>query len=494
VFVALGSAVVAALIGVVLGIQPILAVGFIVIAAIAVLAAIKPDRMLLVALLLAFLVDGLSSAGLIPSSAALLSDFTLVALVFVGSAITAVRGRVQLPMLALPLLLLVAVIVASALVNGVAPVVALLGARTFLKYALLYLVIVMVRPGLPALRQLVWLLVALAFLQAPIAIVQSLTSGGLGPDFVTGTLGTGMSGVLTVWLLFMIGFIYRVEIGEPARVGMFALFAPMLLLVPVMLNGTTVAFLFGPLVVAWVVLSSGVRKNAVRIALVLALFLGAMGLVYAYYQDAGGLRLSDTQRVSQYISQRYVSDAGGRMTRMPLAQYATSLVSRSAVTKIFGFGPGAASRRSLAGVSGSLAALNPSTGLDDTFFSRMTLELGLAGWFAMLVLAAGVVVMRFRGSRVPLSSEAQAVMDATVFLAIVQMPLSLYTSVWTTGALAASFWLLAGVSESLMRCEPGTRLGLVGTLGGAPAVSSIPDSLHRIPSNGAVREQSNAVD
>ena len=454
------AALVAALLGVAIGVDPATAVVLLLGCFSIVLAVLSPIAALYASVVLAFSVEGLAGAHLLPASSQFLSDGLLLATAL-SALLRAMRLRTaRWPILAIPLLAALFVSVASAVYNATPLLVALLGMRALLKYSLVYVAIVMIDPGPRFLRGLPWLLVALAFLQVPVAIAQYVAGGSDHADLVTGTLSPGMSGVLAIWLIFTIGFAFRLQSTREPRARLLTRLAPLLLLIPVALNSTTITFVLAPVVVLWVLFSPGMMQNRTRaLGVSLVLVLG-VGLAYSVYLSGGGLPVTDVGAVRQYMTTQYSrgNDAGGRMRRIPMASFAVATV-RSGSAVVLGYGPGSASKRVLAGVAGTLSEANPNAGLTESFFSQLTLELGLAGWLALGLLLAGVARMWAAGKRRVLSNYAQAIIGATLFLALLQTVLVLYAPVWTAPALAVSFWSLAGLSECLVRGSANVATG-----------------------------------
>ncbi len=411
------------------------------------IAILRPKFAIVAVIIAAFTLDGAVAA--MPALPARLPWLQEVMLLALGGGILVHAGRVRTSRTtpldgAVAALLSLGVL--SVLVNQVPPAVAVLGFRNYWKYLLLYYAIVGLELDEQFRRRLVGLVIGLAVLQVPVAIYQLMTRSIISGDTVSGTLGMYASGTLTILMLGVVSiiagwFLYR----EKRTAGYIMLMA--VLMIPPALNETKVLFFAAPLLFAFVLFRRGARKSARSLAVLVAAGVILFASFQAYDAFYGSRR-----DVSVVFSERYLREyllnpdtPDGTLNRLPAVPFALNDIAQSASTLALGHGPGDASDSTFEFGVGRLFQRYARFNLDSTFLVRFLLEYGLLGIvaFAWLVGACASVLRQVTARET--DSFWYGVHVGWEGLLLLMVVLAVYTGTFTADALAATFWLLAGL-------------------------------------------------
>ncbi len=234
-----------------------------------------------------FFVDFFSiSLGVLPKVVTLLPDVLAVAIL----ANLIVRGAVRKSLcINAKYILLFAVlfveIVAGIILNNVDLGTVFAAIRNYFKYVPLFLLPAIAIISETEFKQQLKFLLALAFLQLPVVIVQYVVFGSKYTDYVAGTLV--ITGTLTMFLIscisIAVGFYFKQAISLPRL-----MFLALILFLPTALGETKAALVFVPVAIIAVVIFSGVwrqnkRKIAILVGGVLLLF-SSYSLIYSQFQ------------------------------------------------------------------------------------------------------------------------------------------------------------------------------------------------------------------
>jgi len=191
-------------------------------------------------------------------------------------------------------------ILAGLAINLVPPGAIINGLRPHLKWLPVFLLPVLYRFSDEQIGRQLKFLLFLALLQLPIALYQRLIEFSTKPtgDVVTGTMGYGGSGALSVFLAAAIAILTTFYVAGRIRMFTYIILTAALFL-PTTINETKVTVLLLPIAILIPFFYGGHRKISVlRLAglgaLVVALFVG-YGYIYDYYskQDPYGMQIGE---------------------------------------------------------------------------------------------------------------------------------------------------------------------------------------------------------
>jgi hypothetical protein len=432
-------------IGAALALNPVLTLVVLGVVGLVVLAVVRPQWLAVAVVVGILTLDGVAQLSTSLRLVVWLKEISVL-LLFASATIRSLRqGRMVRPILLAPVLAIVAVCLVSAFLNAVPVLTLVLGLRNYLRYALVYLAIVQSGFSESQRRGLLAAMLAIAVLQIPVSAFQFFFTSHGNPDLITGTLGPGMSGVLTLWLTLCAALVLSRAVSEKrfSRPGVLMVLA---LFIPTLLNETKVSFFLTPVMGIWVgTRQIGWRRvgRALLVMMLVALVvLTSLGVYQRFYSG----KVYDIDYVRQYLTAEY--ETGGRLNRLSAAGLATELVGRTSQSFVIGYGPGTASASSIAGGAGRVFNEFGLLSIDDTFLARYTIELGILGWFALLALvfSSYLLVRRARQGRVGPWWLAAA--ESALFAGLVEVALSFYTATWIADSLALFFWLSAALAES----------------------------------------------
>jgi hypothetical protein len=457
------SVVVAGVLGFGLGTdRPTLVVGCLVALGV-VLCVVKPYLAGILLITLSFAVQWAISLSLLPASAKIAEDGVAFALT-AAMALMLVRRRqaVNWPKVSVWVLALFVAALCSVIIGRQSATLAVLSLRTIWRFVPLLFAPSLLGWTDARRRRLVWLLVALCVVQAPIVVAQLLAYGNASGDPMGGTLGGGASGAVTTLVIGMATlltafYIYRAASRPLLLVALAAL------CLPPALNETKAFFVAAPVILGVMLL---LRLNRNTTAVLLLVALSAVGLLVVA-QSYGALyghgrTASDLSFLALRTDLKAGRAKGGELTRMGSISYAVTRMKEDPIAIPFGFGAGSLVISQVAGSFGSLIEQTGAMLRNPVFIVRLVLEYGLIALFCF----AGVMVSLYRtGLYVEKAASAPfwraAAMGLQGFV-ITMVLLSVYTGTFTTDSLAATFWTLAGVTVaegSLIARRRGARGG-----------------------------------
>lgn len=450
-------------VGAALALNPVVALIVLGAIGLTVLAAVRPYWLAIAVVVGILTLDGLAQLPGAIRSVVWLKEISVILLFTSAMAQALRRRRFVRPMLLVPLLLIVGACLLSALLNGVSALTLTLGLRNYLRYALLYLALVQFEFDERQRRGLLMVMLAIAVAQIPVSVFQFLFTSHGNPDRITGTLGPGMSGVLTLWLTLCSALVLFWAVREKKFSWAWLLLA-LAMFVPTLLNETKVGFFLIPGMGLWVAARQFGWRRIGRAAVIVGLVAAVVATSLAVYQRLYAGKVYDLNYIRAYLSAEY--ETGGRLNRLAAATLATELVGRSAQALAVGYGPGTASASSIAGGAGSVFSEFGSLSIDDTFLARYTIELGILGWAALGTLIFSAYMLVRRARQLQLGPWWYAAAESALFAGLVQVALSFYTATWVADSLALFFWLCAAladsaISEARSRVAEGSIEGVV---------------------------------
>jgi len=177
---------------------------------------------------------------------------------------------------------------AGMLLNFVEPGVILNGLRPHLKWIPIFLLPMVFQVSARQLRTVLACVLALAVIQTPLALYQRFVEFKDVPtgDVITGTLGFGGSGALSILLVGVISIVVAFYAAQRIRI-VAALVLGILLFVPTTINETKATVILLPIALAFPFLFSAKRRlqwrQIVTTGLMGAILLGAYVVVYETY-------------------------------------------------------------------------------------------------------------------------------------------------------------------------------------------------------------------
>lgn len=383
------------------------------------------------------------SLGYLPHAIIWMPDLVLAALATRLLALRALRrptfkaGRSVL----LALALLGALSLASVVLNHSRLTEDLIGLRSYFRWPLISLLVVMVGVSSRTMKRLLVLIVGVALIQVPLTAFQFLQNGGIN-DFNSGTLdvsGTSEVLVLTMFsMALLVGF--ALHGGKPIIWGALG----MSMLLPPLFGAVRASVFVAPAFFALLLLHglATMRDSRAASAVKLGAFAVACAIVLlglATPQDTVvGENLRSIAKNGGVIAAEGIR-GNSRAGRITALQAASELISESSATRLVGFGPG--STYSSAVGSGSLNAI---AGFETrrTQVATTLLELGYAGPLALLTVFAALwfTLPRLRNDADWFWSAVGWAAPMIVFFAALML---LYTTGWTYASAGPFlFWMI----------------------------------------------------
>lgn len=351
----------------------------------------------------------------------------------------------------------------SCLINSTPLIVAALGFRHALKYILFFYVLVYSDFEERFLQKLILVILLIAFVQVPIAIVEyslwrpSLMA--LGPamirwDFVTGTLPRGSSGALSLFLVsamcILIGLgLYCKDIRIRAPMLIPLLFIPL----PFAMSRAT--FLFLPLVVLYLLVKKAGHRTILRFSYGVVLFLAFFSIVYltpylAKY-DVGNWLL-DFRLV--YMQQAGPPQPGKDLGRITGVKFVADYLKGQPYGRLFGVGPGMWSESYFPSFTGEISeTFSEYNAPGRNQIARTLSEFGLVG----LILYFLIVYKVYRMNQVLFKKVNDNYWKAISFgfsgIIFLYVVASIYIPLLYWNASAFLFWTLAGTVFTIGRKE-----------------------------------------
>ncbi len=349
---------------------------------------------------------------------------------------------------------LIVTILCGILANQVAPGVVFAGIRSYLRAVPWFLVPAVYAFSEGQVRTQLRLLLAIAILQSPLALEQTLNTMGRGfaftGDFTTGTLL--LSPTLSIFLVASACVAVAWVLRKRLTIAQFGVLF-LLLLLPTTINETKVTVVLLPIGILLTMFVASEAQQRMRYFLVVvimtAVFASAFVPIYNYliqtreYDAPIGEILSDADRLERYLWSKKDVGVRGDVGRVDTIIVSLRVVSRDPVYAAFGHGLGNASESALgAGFSGKYAVIyGPFV---TTTFGRLVTELGLVG--LTLVVCVFLLIMRdawvvARSGRDLIGALAAAWVAVTALMLIL-VP---YTELIGVTSVSFLFWYLSGL-------------------------------------------------
>lgn len=226
----------------------------------------------------------------------------------------------------------------STVLNGVSPIIAIMGLRGMLQFPLLYYAILNFKLTDRTLRLIIWIIILTALIQIPVTLIQfaifmSNPTTGIN-DELYGTFGPRNANSLG-WMLSFVAFILIGLIKYDQNLRKKYILILISLLIPFILASSRASYLFFPIILLWLYRRSLFRSAKETIlygGLILVLFCGIF-----FYYSVTQEELSHILPTRIWKEQTEFQYASGRVLFYPLAWDA---YKRYAFNFLTGTGPG----------------------------------------------------------------------------------------------------------------------------------------------------------
>lgn len=353
----------------------------------------------------------------------------------------------------LPVLVLVATGVTSAVINNEPFLLALLGFRNLFKPILLFYILINLDLRPQRFKGLVIFLMTLELLQIPIMVLQA-RSYGEGGDLVSGTFGFAATAIVAIVALMIMALFYGLAFTRSkrdARTLVYGLLGTSLF-IPFVLGETKAAFFIAPLMLLILVSGNLVRHlKRLRTWLILFSFIGiflASVQVLSAVNPRSRLAVflqSPELIVSEYERPLELSN-GVPKGRLGDLQFSWQLVTRDAATLLFGFGPAESIETSFLGVTGELRQTYSAFGLWFGY-SQMSRTLLERGVITLITYIVAVLILYRTINRMAKRNYFDEYWRGIAFgfkgVVFIFLIATVYWTVWETEATAYVFWALA---------------------------------------------------
>lgn len=332
------------------------------------------------------------------------------------------------------LLMVIISAIVTSMVHSAHPITTLLGFRNYLKYILMFYLIINLGFDERAIKQIITCFLVLMAIQIPISTIQRLS---LGPDYSGGVLGPGLLGLLSLSVIStMLGFaLYR---GMRVRCILFSL---LLMLTWIVSSAKAPFFLLPPTLLFLMRRrlfrrSSPILVSTVIVILVPMYFIAVKLFPTAAQTDLGHYLFSPR---NAYYAQLGYEKSGG-LNRLSGIAYAHGLVRESPVRTLFGVGPGNASSSFFSRFNGRFYL--PGASLM-TQLARVILEFGYLGFFLFLMMIFKVFRMNSDFMSKVGDSYWKSIsfgFEGTIFCYVLGIA---YFPVWNDDLVPFTFWFFA---------------------------------------------------
>lgn len=347
-----------------------------------------------------------------------------------------------------PLMLLIVFGIISAFINGANFEVVILGIRNYFTYVVLFYVVSQLEFEELFIKRATKILVAVAFLQIPIAIGQRIMNiSNPSGDVVVGTIGANASGTLSLFLLMAVSIIISSYLNKLVS-ARFLTISLIFLFIPMVINETKVTFIIFPLLVLFLVghnfVASSNKKRALVPILLSIVIFGSAAIGYDL------LYTSFYQRSSSIFSESQISDAAssytpqGTLNRLAVIDFAYMELNRPPLNPLIGVGLGNASDSFFKTGVGAYFEKYRNLNITSTFLARLMWELGYIGLavFVYMVIKLVIIAERiYKHSQDPFRKSIALAFEGIVLIMAIGI---VYSEAFTLGSLAFVFWFLAG--------------------------------------------------
>jgi hypothetical protein len=396
-----------------------------------------------------FLVDWMSQViQVIPRQITWLPDLILIALGLKVLFYAAKERRFYRTAIDAPLMFLLIFGFISAFINGVRLEVVIFGIRNLFIYVILFYVVSQLQLDEIFVRRATKLIIAIGFLQIPIALYQRIANLNFASgDVVVGTIGANASGTLSLFLLMVVAIIVSSYLNKLISIK-FLVISILLLFIPMVINETKVTFIIFPLLMIFLIshslLAKSTRKRALAPILLSAIVFSSAvlgyNLLFADYYNRGQGILSESQ-ISN-ITRPYTKE--GTLNRLTLVQFAYIELNRPPLNPYIGVGLGNASDSFFTNGVGAYFTKYKQLNISGTFFARFMWELGYIGLLAFAYMIIRLIIMAeriFKHSQDPFRKTIALAFQGIVLIMAIGI---VYSGAFTLGALPLVFWFLAG--------------------------------------------------
>jgi hypothetical protein len=405
--------------------------------------ALQPVVGLYLLVLVNFLLPRLVDSGWLPLSLFWLNDLVMASwLIHVAVRSVTRRELPRTPFDFLALMLLT-VFVMSCVANSLPPLQIVIGSRYYFKYLAGFYLILAIGFSPATLRRLYVVLCLLALLQVPLCMLQYAETRSPA-DWLTGTLNTKASGLMTFWQLtaaaLVIGAYFAGLVS--ARVASLAGLA----VIPPFLGTVQAIFVFFPLVMGGLAVPHLLARNWQLVRR----YLGLTVLVPAVIGGVAMLASPDDRQKVIHDSTVYIrspeeavaySDlpGGGRLASFKDAWRASD---RGTLNRLLGLGPGVAGESTFrVGTTGGATLVDQrNLHIAVTMVDYLLVDLGVVGLLivlAMLPLAYWVNLRAYRRARTP---HERVVTYALFGIIPLYAVFFLYLPCWITDVPSFLFW------------------------------------------------------
>jgi hypothetical protein len=423
---------------------------------------LQPVVGLYLLVLVNFLLPRLVDSGWLPLSLFWLNDL-VVASWLIHVAVRSVTRR-ELPRTPfdVPAFLLLSVFVLSSVANALPPLQIVVGSRYYFKYLAAFYLILAVGFSPATLRRLFLVLCLLALLQVPLCILQYAQTRSPA-DWLTGTLNTKASGLMTFWQLaaasLVIGAYFAGLVS--ARVASLAGLA----VIPPFLGTVQAIFAFFPLVMGGLAVPHLLARNWRLVRRYLSLTV----LVPAVIGGVAMLASPDDREKVFHDSTVYIRspeeavaytdlEGGGRLASFRDAWRASG--RKGILTRLLGLGPGVAGESTyrMGTTGGATLPDQRNLHIAVTMVDYLVVDLGIVGLMvvlAMLPLAYFVNLRAYSRARTP---QERVVTYALFGIIPLYAAFFFYLPCWITDVPSFLFWSgLAYVTPIAGRRTSGVR-------------------------------------
>jgi hypothetical protein len=343
------------------------------------------------------------------------------------------------------LLLLIALGVLSMLLSDSVSYPAMKGLLRHVGFPLLFIMILISESDERLMRQILWGIIIVVFLQVVVSIFQfgwystiNPKSFGTRADLSGGTLGPncGPPTAILACMVFclLMGFILVSGVRWYLIVGVIAL------AIPIYLASARAGILYYGAAAFFMLLVAPLRKHGSFFPrLVLAVSIPAIIIV----AGAMGLLGGDFKVIMNldYVYQYSAKQADSGMGRLQAFDIVSAQLS-SPLTRLIGLGPGAVTPTSIVDNPNSLIASNPTLFRNLTGFTYTTLELGYIGLFLFLLIYMKLYRINRRFLKATNDPFWEAVSLGYCGVVFIYVTAIFYIDAWITYPLPFTFWCL----------------------------------------------------
>ena len=439
---------------------PILLVAFVLAPAGVVLGQLcfqKRELVFLIAVLWVYIQYWLTrDIKILPGAGVWGDEACLGGLVFGAMLRNAARGRwaIRTAPGATPILIFVALGVASGLMNKVSPLHMVLGLRGLLQGFLFYIVIIQFPYNEGFMRRIMKMLRYICALQLPLALFQYATwnpaKGYMHEDSAFGTFGFGTANLLG-WLYLGMSFHFVFSVGAGVLNRRWGLIAAASTGFNLLLSSSRVALMFSAPIMVMMIMKAPIpfQKKLTT--------LSAAGVAGVLLISAAGMLFeemlpTDAESINTVIENQTENKSGGGRVWYYLDTLA--VVNRNSALPAIGVGPGAYA--SFAGFTIKAPLLKQRLGhkIDDpgtSFAPDVTPVTGEFGWFGLLIFYWLLIRIyrRNEDTLTHIKDPFWGAMAKTVrVFALIMLIAPLTNSVWQAQFISGTYWLLAGMVDS----------------------------------------------